>query len=125
MYSGNHLFQHYSLFLSVCIRYPIRLGILAFQLLLKSMLISQSLCHLITPYMNIYYRDEYCLINSCRFLFRQVSYTFQFGAGYVCPTVSYLNLIVAFSSNKKALLAQSVARMTLNHKVRGSSPLQG
>ena len=24
-----------------------------------------------------------------------------------------------------ALLAQSVARMTLNHKVRGSSPLQG
>ena len=25
----------------------------------------------------------------------------------------------------RALLAQSVARMTLNHKVRGSSPLQG
>ncbi len=28
-------------------------------------------------------------------------------------------------SNELALLAQSVARMTLNHKVRGSSPLQG
>ena len=28
-------------------------------------------------------------------------------------------------SNEIALLAQSVARMTLNHKVRGSSPLQG
>ena len=26
---------------------------------------------------------------------------------------------------RSALLAQSVARVTLNHKVRGSSPLQG
>ena len=44
------------------------------------------------------------------------------------PT-SILNVLllpkISSFSNEIALLAQSVARMTLNHKVRGSSPLQG
>ena len=46
------------------------------------------------------------------------------------PSVTRTNtnspsLFLSKNHNKLALLAQSVARVTLNHKVRGSSPLQG
>ena len=37
----------------------------------------------------------------------------------------YLIFMFMFFNKLQALLAQSVARVTLNHKVRGSSPLQG
>ena len=44
----------YSLVLYVAIHYPITLLILVVEIPLTSMTISQSLCHLSTPYMIIY-----------------------------------------------------------------------